>query len=49
MCRRFLEQGWVRRLNDTRALEVSAVGAAGLRERFGVEPLGAYRVADQSI
>jgi DNA-binding transcriptional ArsR family regulator len=41
MCRRFLEQRWVRRLDDTRALEVSAVGAAGLREIFGVEPLGA--------
>ena len=49
MCRRFLEQRWVRRLDDTRALELSAVGAAGLREIFGVEPLGAYRVADQSL
>ena len=39
MCRRFLEQRWVRRLDDTCALEVSAVGAAGLREIFGVEPL----------
>jgi DNA-binding transcriptional ArsR family regulator len=49
LCRRFLEERWVRRLDDTRALEVSAVGAAGLREIFGVEPLDACRVADRSI
>ena len=43
MCRRFLEQRWVRRLDDTRALEVSSAGAAGLRKMLGVERLGACR------
>jgi DNA-binding transcriptional ArsR family regulator len=43
MCRRFLEQRWVRRLDDTRALEVSSAGAAGLRTMLGVERLGACR------
>jgi DNA-binding transcriptional ArsR family regulator len=43
MCRRFLEQRWVRRLDDTRALEVSAAGAAGLRKMLGVERLSTCR------
>jgi DNA-binding transcriptional ArsR family regulator len=43
MCRRFVEQRWVRRLDDTRALEVSAAGAAGLRKMLGVERFGACR------
>jgi hypothetical protein len=33
--RRFLEQRWVRRLDDTRAVEVSALGAEALRRLFG--------------
>jgi hypothetical protein len=33
----------VRRLDDTRALEVSAAGAVGLRKLLGVERLGACR------
>jgi DNA-binding transcriptional ArsR family regulator len=41
MCRWFLEHRWVRRLDDTRALEVSAAGAAGLRKMLGVKQLGA--------
>jgi hypothetical protein len=42
--RRFLEQRWVRRLDDTRAVEGSALGADALRRLFGWT--GSARAAD---
>lgn len=39
ICRHALEQDWVRRLPDTRALQVTPKGRAALRAVFGVEEL----------
>jgi DNA-binding transcriptional ArsR family regulator len=36
ICRRCLELGWVARERDSRAVRITAAGAAGLRETFGV-------------
>jgi DNA-binding transcriptional ArsR family regulator len=36
ICRHCLEHRWVRRLDDTRAVEITTVGRAALREAFGV-------------
>lgn len=36
ICRHALEQRWVVRLDDTRALEVTAAGRAALRKAFAI-------------
>ena len=38
ICRHSLDKRWVRRLGDTRALEVTSDGWRGLRSAFGVPP-----------
>lgn len=37
ICRRCLELGWLKRERDSRALQLTASGKAGLLDRFGVE------------
>jgi hypothetical protein len=37
ICRRCLELGWFKKLRDTRALELTDTGRAGLFECFGVD------------
>jgi DNA-binding transcriptional ArsR family regulator len=37
--RHSIEQRWVRRMADTRALEITATGRAALHRVFGIEPL----------
>jgi DNA-binding transcriptional ArsR family regulator len=39
LCRHWLEKRWVRRLEDTRALEITTPGRQVLREVFGIERL----------
>jgi DNA-binding transcriptional ArsR family regulator len=36
ICRRCLELGWVRRMRDSRALDLTPAGRLGLRQAFGV-------------
>ena len=40
LCRRCLELGWIKQLETTRALEITAQGSRGLAEWFGID-LGA--------
>jgi DNA-binding transcriptional ArsR family regulator len=37
ICRRCLELGWVARQRDTRAVRITAAGAIGLRDAFGLD------------
>ncbi len=37
LCRCCLERGWLRRVRDTRAIEITPPGRMALRETFGVE------------
>ena len=39
LCSHWLEKRWVRRLDDTRALEITAAGRRALRKVFGIERL----------
>jgi hypothetical protein len=36
ICRHCMDHGWVRRIEGTRALEITPKGAIGLRSRYGV-------------
>jgi DNA-binding transcriptional ArsR family regulator len=45
LCRRYLELGWIKRMRDSRAVEVTAAGKSGFGNVFGVavaenDPLG---------
>lgn len=36
LCRRYLELGWIKRMRDSRAVDITEVGKAGFRSVFGV-------------
>ncbi|MES2256741.1 MAG: helix-turn-helix transcriptional regulator [Pseudomonadota bacterium] len=37
LCEHYLEQGWIRRLDSTRALNITPLGRRGFAERFGFD------------
>jgi DNA-binding transcriptional ArsR family regulator len=47
LAQRCFELGWIQRIRDTRAVNVTAKGAGGLRETFGVEFPSARRPLDE--